>query len=150
MDLSQCDELLSRLEEEDPNYMLVDWPRPVFVEDYKQLSEGTWLGTQLMDFYMYHVYQNLTPASASGQRHVPIPLATVSGQHDLRAPLANAACQYHLPAPLANTTCQYHLPAPLENTICQSHLPAPLVNTAGQHHWEQRQCVVPLTKPPGQ
>ena len=61
MDLSQCDELLSRLEEEDPNYMLVDWPRPVFVEDYKQLSEGTWLGTQLMDFYMYHVYQNLNP-----------------------------------------------------------------------------------------
>ena len=62
MDMSQCDELLSRLEEEDPNYMLVDWPRPVFVEDYKQLSEGTWLGTQLIDFYLYHVHQSLPPA----------------------------------------------------------------------------------------
>ena len=62
MDLSQCDQLLSLVEEDDPNYMLVDWPRPVFVEDYKQLAEGTWIGTQLLDFFLYHVHQNLPPA----------------------------------------------------------------------------------------
>ena len=62
MDLSQCDELLALVEEDNPNFMLVDWPRPVFVEDYKQLSDGLWIGTQLLDFYLHHVHQNLPSA----------------------------------------------------------------------------------------
>ena len=63
IDLSQCDQLLSLVEQRDPNFMLVDWPRPVYLEDYKQLSEGVWIGNQLLDFYLYHVHQNLSPAS---------------------------------------------------------------------------------------
>ena len=62
MDLSQGDHLLSMVEEDDPNYMLVDWPRPVFVEDYKELADGSWIGTQLLDFYLHHVHQNLPSA----------------------------------------------------------------------------------------
>ena len=62
MDLSFCDQLLSMVEEDDPNYMLLDFPRPVFVEDYKQLSDGTWIGTQLLDFYLHHIHENLPPA----------------------------------------------------------------------------------------
>ena len=69
IDMSQCDQLLALVEDRDPNFMLVDWPRPVYVEDYNQLSEGEWIGTQLLDFYLYHVHQNL-PAPSQNDIHL--------------------------------------------------------------------------------
>ena len=55
-------------EEEVNNNKLVDWP-PVYIEDYKRLGEGSWLNTNILDFYMNNLSNNL---SAEKRRNIYI------------------------------------------------------------------------------
>ena len=53
-------DLLTSFEEEtSDNNLLVDWPMPIYLEDYKVLAEGEWLNTNVMDFYLQHLYSGL-------------------------------------------------------------------------------------------
>ena len=52
--------LLTSFEEESSNNsLLVDWPSPIYIEDYKLLNEGQWLSTHMVDFYLQHLYYEL-------------------------------------------------------------------------------------------
>ena len=57
---SQLKDLFSSFEEEiNNNEQLVDWPHPVYIEDYKRLGEGEWLNTNILDFFLQHIYHQL-------------------------------------------------------------------------------------------
>ena len=57
---SQLEDLFRSFEEEvNNNEQLVDWPHPVYIEDYKRLGEGEWLNTNILDFYLNHIYHQL-------------------------------------------------------------------------------------------
>ena len=46
-------------EETNDNNLLVDWPSPIYIEDYKGLAEGKWLSNNVVDFYLQHLYYGL-------------------------------------------------------------------------------------------
>ena len=46
-------------EETNDNDLLVDWPSPIYIEDYKVLAEGKWLSNNVVDFYLQHLYCGL-------------------------------------------------------------------------------------------
>ena len=63
-------DLLTCFEEESSNnFLLVDWPSPLYIEDYKLLAEGQWLSTHLVDFYLQHLFHQL-PSNQQSQLFV--------------------------------------------------------------------------------
>ena len=56
----EVEDLYTSFEEEiNNNEQLVSRPHPVYIDDYKRLAEGEWLNTNILDFYLQHVYNNL-------------------------------------------------------------------------------------------
>ena len=51
--------LTSYEEETSDDNLLVDWPMPIYLEDYKVLAEGEWLNTNVLDFYLQYLYSGL-------------------------------------------------------------------------------------------
>ena len=58
----ELEDLLNNYEKEmNNNGQLVDPPHPVFIDDYARLGEGAWLNTNILDFYLHHIYNQLPP-----------------------------------------------------------------------------------------
>ena len=66
----ELSDLLTCFEEESSNnLLLVDWPLPLYIEDYKLLAEGQWLSTHIVDFYLQHLFHQL-PSNQQSQLFV--------------------------------------------------------------------------------
>ena len=66
----ELSDLLTSFEEESSNnLLLVDWPLPLYIEDYKLLAEGQWLSTHIVDFYLQHLFHQL-PSNQQSQLFV--------------------------------------------------------------------------------